>query len=179
MTCILAMSDTHLEGELPENLVRLAEGADIVVHAGDFISLEVYDHLSEISRLEAVCGNSDVPELQKALPKRKVFEVEGVRLGIVHMASHSSDSTGSGLLAREMEVDVLIFGHIHRPYVEQRKKLLICPGSPTFPRMSNPTVSQIVVESGEVKGTILTLGQPVCNYLKFAESLAKKDDDKD
>lgn len=177
MTSILAISDTHLDGGLPEGLAGLAEGADIVVHAGDFISQEVYDRLSELSRLEAVFGNSDVPELRTILPKRKVFEVEGVRIGVVHMASHSSDPTGAGLLAREMEVDVLIFGHIHRPYIEQSEKLLICPGSPTFPRMSNPTAARIVVESGEVKGEILTLGKPVCNYLKFAESLAERNGD--
>lgn len=179
MTRILAISDTHIEGELPDKIKTLAEEADIVVHAGDFISCSVYDSLKEISRLEAVCGNADLPELQELLPMRKVFQAEGVRIGVVHMASFSSDPTGAGMLAREMEVDVLIFGHIHRPYIEQGETLLICPGSPTFPRMSNPSAAQIEIDSGKVMGTVLTLGGPVCNYLKFAESLAKRDEYQD
>jgi putative phosphoesterase len=174
MTRIIALSDTHLEIDMSEKLVGLAREADIILHAGDFVTKEVYDSLTELGRVEAVCGNSDSPAMKMILPERRVFAVEGVRIGLVHRASHNL-GPGVELLAREMEVDVLVFGHLHRPYVESGDKLLICPGSPTMPRMSPPTVAEIEINDGKVSGRILPLGEPTCDYIRYAQSLAKKD----
>jgi putative phosphoesterase len=172
---IIALSDTHLEEGVPKNLEDLVREADLILHAGDFITLEVYQAFAELGELKAVCGNSDCIELKKVLPERTVVEAERVRLGLVHRASYSSELTGAEFLAREMEVDALIFGHIHRPHVEKGDKLLICPGSPTVPRMSPPTVAEIEVQEGEIKGRILPLGKAVCNYIKYAEAFAEKE----
>lgn len=175
MIKILAISDTHLEGDLPTDIAGLARSADIIAHCGDFVTRKVYDNFSDLGRLEAVCGNSDSPDLKRLLPERKTFEAEGVRIGMVHRASHSADPTGAEMLAREMDVDVLIFGHIHRPYVEQGRRVIICPGSPTAPRMSPPTVAEIEIRDGQVSGRIVPIGEPICGYLKFARSLAEDD----
>ena len=172
MTRIIALSDTHMERGLPERLVELAEGADFILHAGDFVSKEVYDSLADLGRVEAVCGNSDSPELKMLLPERKVIDVDGVKIGLVHRASHSS-GPGTELLAREMEVDVLVYGHLHRPIVERGNKLLICPGSPTVPRMSPPTVAEIEIKDGKVIGRIVPVGEPTCDYIRYAQSLEK------
>jgi uncharacterized protein len=174
MIRILAISDTHLE-VLTQDIAALARGADIVAHCGDFVTEEVYDDLSKLGRLEAVCGNSDSPDLKRLLPERRTFEAGGVRIGMVHRASHSSDPTGASMLAREMDVDILIFGHIHRPYIERGKRIIICPGSPVAPRMSPPTVAEIEIEDGQVNGRIVPIGKPICDYLKFAQSLAEDD----
>jgi len=173
MTKIIALSDTHLERGLPDKLVELAKGADIILHAGDFVAKDVYDSLTDLGRVEAVCGNSDSPDLKKLLPERKVIEVDGVRIGLVHRASHSS-GPGTEMLAREMEVDVLVYGHLHRPLVERNDKLLICPGSPTLPRMSPPTVAEIEIKDGKVTGRIVPVGEPTCDYILYGQSLAKK-----
>jgi hypothetical protein len=158
MTKIIVMSDTHLERSLPEKLVELAKGADLILHAGDFVDKEVYDSLADLGRVETVCGNADV---------------DGVRIGLVHMASHSS-GPGTEMLAREMEVDVLVYGHLHRPLLERNNKLLICPGSPTVPRMSPPTVAEIEIKDGKVIGRIMPVGEPTCDYIRYGQSLAKK-----
>jgi putative phosphoesterase len=173
MTKIIALSDTHMERDLPERLVELAERADFILHAGDFVSKDVYDSLAGLGRIEAVCGNSDSRDLKMLLPERKVIEVDGVKIGLVHRASHSS-GPGTELLAREMEVDVLVYGHLHRPLVERGNKLLICPGSPTVPRMSPPTVAEIEINDGKVTGRIVPVGEPTCDYIRYAQSLAKK-----
>ena len=172
MTKIIALSDTHMERGLPEKLVELAEDADIILHAGDFVAKEVYESLTDLGRVEAVCGNSDSPELKNLLPERKVIEVDGVRIGLIHRASHSS-GPGTEMLAREMEVDVLVYGHLHRPLVERNNKLLICPGSPTMPRMSPPTVAEIEIKDGKVTGRIVPVGEPTCDYIRYGQSLAK------
>jgi putative phosphoesterase len=176
MTRIIALSDTHLENELlPPAVAALAKSADIILHAGDFVSLKCHAALAALGpALEAVHGNSDGIELKRLLPQRKVIEVEGVRIGLVHMASHGSDLVGAEMMAREMDVQVLVFGHIHRPLIEKGNLLLICPGSTTLPRMSAPSVAGLVIEDGNVKGNIIPVGSPACNYLKFAGELARK-----
>ncbi len=175
MRRIIALSDTHLElgSEIPKSLVDLAKGADLVLHTGDFVSIQVYETFNGLGSFEAVCGNSDFPEVKALLPERKIVEVEEVRIGLVHRASHSADLTGAEFLAREMEVDALVFGHIHKPLVERGSHILICPGSPIAPRLSAPSVAEIEVEGREIRGRILPLGKPICNYFKYAESLAK------
>jgi putative phosphoesterase len=175
MNHILALSDTHQKEGISTELAKLAAKADIIIHAGDFVTTGVYDSFADIGRLEAVFGNSDSIELKNLLPERKIIEVEGVRIGIVHIASHLPDPTGPELLAREMEVDVLIFGHLHRPFLEKSEKLLVCPGSPTVPRMSLPTVALIEIDRGRVRGNILPLGGPTCDYIRYAHSLAQRE----
>jgi hypothetical protein len=160
---------------LPPAVAALAGSADIILHCGDFVSARCHAALAALGPvLEAVHGNSDCPELKKALPERKVIEVDGVRIGLVHMASHGSDLVGAQMMAREMDVQVLVFGHIHRPLIEKGKLLLICPGSTTLPRMSAPSVAELEIEDGNVRGNIIPVGSPACNYLKFAGELARK-----
>ncbi len=172
---IIALSDTHLnDGVVPLPLQALLKKADIILHAGDFVSASAYAALSQLGRLEAVRGNSDCIELKRLLPERAVLEVEGIRIGLVHMASHGPDLVGAEMMAREMEVEVLVFGHIHRPLIEKGRSLLICPGSTTLPRMSAPSLALLEIEAGEVRGSIIPLGSPSCNYLKFAGSLAEE-----
>jgi len=178
MTRILALSDTHLEQGLPPGVAGLAEEADLIIHAGDFVSLDVYRRLSALGRLEAVCGNSDSPQLKEMLPTRKIVEVAGVRIGLVHRAFQGQDLVGAEMMAREMEVDVLVFGHIHKPVVEKGKRLLICPGSTTLPRLSAPSVAVLEIDGSRVSGNIVPLGRPVCDYFRYAELLAEKSSDR-
>ena len=174
VTRIIALSDTHLEDErLPEAIVALSKKADIIVHCGDFTSARTHAAFEDLGRLEAVHGNSDCQQLKKLLPERRVIEVEGIRIGLVHMASHGSDLVGAEMMAREMNVQVLVFGHIHRPIIERGGHLLVCPGSTTLPRMSAPSVAELLIEEGRVQGNIIPIGSPCCDYLKFAGELGK------
>lgn len=178
MTRIIALSDTHLQDELlPPAVAALAGSAEIILHAGDFVSAKCYNALAELGRLEAVHGNSDSAELKRLLPERKVVTVDGIRIGLVHMASHGSDLVGARMMAREMDVQVLVFGHIHRPIVEKGERLLICPGSATSPRMSAPSVAELEIIDGRVSGNIIPVGSPGCNYLLYARELAKKSEE--
>ena len=69
MTRIIALSDTHLMNgdHLPVAVVTLAREADIILHAGDFVSLQAYSDLKSLGRLVAVRGNSDSPQLKSLL----------------------------------------------------------------------------------------------------------------
>lgn len=173
---LIALSDTHLKtGEIPPQLKALIEEYDIVVHAGDFNTVEAYKAFNASGKLKAVFGNDDAPELKKSLPEKLKFEAEGVKIGVVHEGGLSvNDMTAQGYLAKEMEVDILIFGHLHRPLIEKKEFILICPGSPTKPRMSNPSVVELIIEKGGINGRIINLEGDTCNYIKFRDSLKKR-----
>jgi putative phosphoesterase len=173
---LIALSDTHMKtGEIPPQLQTLLEECDLVVHAGDFSTLEAYQAFNSSGKLKAVSGNDDVPELKKLLPERLKFEVEGIKIGVVHEGGLSvMDTTSQGYLAKEMEVDILIFGHLHRPMIEKKDVMLVCPGSPTKPRMSNPSVVELIIEKGIVNGRIISLEGDTCGYIKFRDSLKKR-----
>lgn len=172
---LIALSDTHMKtGDIPPQLQTLLEECDLVVHAGDFSTKEAYEAFNSTGKLKAVYGNDDVPELKQLLPERLKFEVEGVRIGVIHEGGLSvMDTTSQGYLAKEMEVDILIFGHLHRPLIEKKDVMLVCPGSPTKPRMSNPSVVELVIENGIVNGRIIPLEGDTCGYIKFRDSLQK------
>jgi putative phosphoesterase len=174
---LIALSDTHLKtGEIPSQLQALIEEYDIIVHTGDFSTVDAYEAFNATGKLKAVFGNDDVPELRKLLPERLKFEVEGVKIGLVHEGGLSvTNTTAQGYLAKEMEVDILIFGHLHRPLIEKTDVMLICPGSPTKPRMSEPSAVELIIEKGSINGRILTLEGNTCDYIKFKESLKKRE----
>lgn len=169
---IIALADTHIKSgsiteALPARLIELIEQADIVIHAGDFVTRQAYDELADICRLEAVHGNMDEMSLKKLLPERKVIEICGLKIGIIHEAALSiQDTTGARYMAKEMGVDVLVFGHIHKPVIEKSDLLLICPGSPTAPRLSEPGVIELSIDGGNISGKIITLEGTRCGALE-------------
>jgi putative phosphoesterase len=177
---IIAISDTHInyghiEDNLPKDLLQILKKADLIIHAGDFVIKKAFDELSKINRLEAVHGNMDEWELKKLLPERKIIDIENVRLGIVHEAALSiQDATGAFYMAKEMGADVLVFGHIHKPVIEKSEMLLICPGSPTEPRLSEASAVELDIEGDEISGRIITLEGTKCGAFESAGSFFQK-----
>lgn len=168
---ILLISDTHLD-RISEDLLETLSGYDMILHAGDLVSTEVYTDLKTLGETHAVAGNSDHPDVRRALPERLKLDIEGLHVGIVHRPSHSPDSPGIALMAREMDVDLLVFGHFHKPIFERDgSRMMVCPGSPTRPRLSPPSVAELLVEGGRASIRIVPVGRPMCGYLRFAETL--------
>jgi len=169
---IIAISDTHIKSGsiielLPAGLVKLIKQADIVIHAGDFVTKQAYDELTEICRLEAVHGNMDDIKLMNLLPERKIIKADGVKIGIVYEATLSiNDTSGARYMAKEMDVDVLVFGHIHKPVIEKSDVLLVCPGSPTAPRLSEPGAVELVIREGEISGRVIAFEGKRCSSIE-------------
>jgi putative phosphoesterase len=171
---IITIADTHIRsgsitGALPKGLVEALKHADLVIHAGDFVTKKAFDELSSICNLEAVHGNMDEDSLKRLLPEKKVIKLRNIKIGIIHEAALSiQDTTGAGYMAREMDVDVLIFGHIHRPLIEKDEVLLACPGSPTAPRLSEPSALELVFEDNTISGKVITFEGTRCGALESA-----------
>ncbi|KAA9008522.1 metallophosphoesterase [Paenibacillus spiritus] len=135
------VSDTHISRtgrKLPETLIRSLEGADLILHLGDWVIPEVYDMLAELAPVEGIAGNNDGPMIVSRFGERKILELDGLRFGLVHgHYPYSGQGTpGNALLAfRGESLDCILFGHSHQPLLRRESGLLLFnPGSPTDKR---------------------------------------------
>jgi len=135
-TRLLLLADTHVPKrarDLPAEVWRHVEAADVVVHAGDWVDVGLLDELEARSRrLLAVHGNNDHGELRERLPEVARLEVEGVRLGVVHETGQARGREDR-CAAAYPDLDVLVFGHSHIPWdtTTATGLRLLNPGSPT------------------------------------------------
>ena len=171
---LVVLSDTHIKpgrsllSILPEDLISIIKSSDFVIHAGDFETEECYDELKSLAELIAVHGDTDCDELMDQLPERKVIELEGVKIGIIHKGQLTSEHTdGLRYLAKEMGVDILIFGHFHHPIVENSDVLLISPGSVTVPGIAEPSAIELEINNKSVKGKIIRCTGDTCSFFTY------------
>jgi putative phosphoesterase len=133
---VLILADTHVPRrarDLPEPVWREVEGADVVVHAGDWVDVSLLDALEErSSRLVGVYGNNDHGVLRERLPEVARVEIEGLRLGVVHETG-AAKGREERCAATYPDLDVLVFGHSHIPWdtATATGLRLLNPGSPT------------------------------------------------
>ncbi|QIA26353.1 metallophosphoesterase [Thermaerobacter sp. PB12/4term] len=165
-TRVLVLSDTHIPGRaraLPPAVLEAAAAADLIIHAGDLVSLDVYDELALLAPVVAVHGNVDGPEVYRRLPPRAVVERDGVRVGVTHGHLGRGRSTPERALAafagEEPPPAVVVFGHSHQPLLERRGGvLLLNPGSPTDPRWAPaPSYGWLELEGGEARARLVQL----------------------
>ena len=144
---LLLTSDTHLPvraRDLPELLWDAVDAADVVVHAGDWVSVALLDALeARADRLVGVHGNNDGAALRARLPEVARVELDGVRLAVVHETGPATGRERRCAVAYP-DVDVLVFGHSHIPWDTLATRAdggtlhLLNPGSPTD-RRRQPT----------------------------------------
>ena len=128
---IAVISDTHLthaaEG-FRRHMKAFLSGTDVVLHAGDMTSSTVLDYLSNWD-LRAVSGNMDDADVRAALPDRRIEEIAGRRIGIVH-GWGSPRGLEDAVFHTFSDVDIIVFGHSHVPFQETRGGVILFnPGS--------------------------------------------------
>lgn len=149
---MLLISDTHIPGRarvLPEAVVRAADEADLIVHAGDWVSEGVLDELRRHGEVLGVWGNNDGADLRARLPELARREIEGVRFAVIHETGDAKTRERRMPVAFP-DTDVLVFGHSHIPWDTSGEGLrLLNPGSPTDRRRQpHHTYMTLVVDDG-------------------------------
>ena len=134
------------------------DDADVVVHAGDWVSVELLDALqARATRLVGVYGNNDGPELRARLPEVARVRLAGVRVAVVHETGAAAGRERR-CAAAYPDADVLVFGHSHIPWdtTAPTGLRLLNPGSPTD-RRRQPTHTWMTAEltAGSVRDVTL------------------------
>jgi uncharacterized protein len=162
MARVAVIADTHLPRGtrvLPDECVRLLRAADLILHAGDFVTEAFLEELRALGPpVEGVYGNMDEPALKAALPKERTVEVAGTRIGMVHIAGPRLRREAR-LAARFPDCEAVVYGHTHLPQVERFQHLWILnPGSPTE-RRGAPTHAMLVlkVQRGRLTPELVSL----------------------
>lgn len=147
------VSDTHMPHrgqKLPRALVKGLRGVDLILHAGDWTSASVISMFESLAPVDSVAGNNDGADIVKRFGRRKIIEAGGIRIGLVHGDGAGRSTKDIAFQAfRNQGVDIIIFGHSHIPYMEEREGILLFnPGSPTDKRFQ-PKYSYGLLDIGE------------------------------
>lgn len=169
------ISDTHIPDrapEIPKAVFELFSGVDMILHAGDLTHIQVFEDLNQIAPTKCVQGNMDRAYGIK-VPRREVITVGKIKIGLDHGEVYPrGDTQQLKYIAMEMDVDVLISGHTHWAFIEELEDvILLNPGSPTVPRLSDPSVMLITVENGKLDAEIKKIGYPVCKALNYKKGM--------
>jgi uncharacterized protein len=153
------LSDTH--GLLRAQVFDVFEGVEHVLHAGDVGDPDILTELAAIAPVTAVWGNVDGMGLRAHVPEIARLELGGVRIVILH-GMQLGAPTPQKAAAAHPDAGLVIFGHSHRPIIQQvGLTLAVNPGSAGPRRFKDPvTVAIAEVEDGTVQARLIDLIPP-------------------
>lgn len=143
---ILVVSDTHRHNENYFKVIEQLGKLDLVIHCGDAEGSEYA--ISEGAGCETliVMGNNDffskLPrEIETTIGKYKVWITHGHN----YYVSMNSEIIKEEAIRRG--VDIVFYGHSHRPVVEIGKGVIaVNPGSLSYPRQEGKRPSYVVMD---------------------------------
>ncbi len=144
---ILIVSDTHRKNDNYLKVVKLQEPLDMVIHCGDAEGSEYLLSEAVDCPMHIVLGNND---FFSELPRELEFNIEKYKVWVTHGHSYYV-SMGNERIKQEAKikgVDIVIYGHTHRPVVDysDREVIAVNPGSLSYPRQDGHKPSYIIME---------------------------------
>lgn len=150
------ISDTH--GLLRAQVFDVFEGVEHILHAGDVGDPDILTELAAIAPVTAVWGNVDGMDLRARVPEIARLELGGVRIVILH-GMQLGAPTPQKAAAAHPDAGLVVFGHSHRPIIQQvGPTLAVNPGSAGPRRFRDPvTVAIAEVGNGTVQPRLIDL----------------------
>lgn len=153
------VSDTH-SLLIPPEVINALNKTDMIIHAGDFCTPKDVEIFRRLKDFKGVYGNMDGADVRKLLPRRDIFEVDGITIGIFH-----GEGPKEGILDavrnafNDRKPDVIVFGHSHQPFNKLiGDTLYFNPGSPNdMVRAPYRSYGILEIESGTATGKIVKL----------------------
>jgi putative phosphoesterase len=150
------ISDTHLL-EPSEELERIVQDhfsdAEMILHAGDFVHKSIVDFFQRWNVI-AVCGNMDAGEVRAVLPEKRIIDVSGFQVGLIH-GWGAPIGLEKRIRSEFPPLDCLVYGHTHYPANHRKGGILFFnPGSPTRSFTGRHTIG-ILSLGEEISGEIV------------------------
>jgi uncharacterized protein len=163
MIKIGVLADTHIPDRadsIPKEVLDGFKGVDMIIHAGDLVSLSVLDQLRTVCKnVLAVCGNMDHDEVKRRLPDKEVIKVGNFKIGVTHGSGHPNKLLD--VLAnvfKNDDVAMVIFGHSHEGFNEKKGAILYFnPGSATDKIFSLYNSYGIIEVDDKIKAKIIKI----------------------
>ena len=161
------ISDTHIPDvakAIPQQVIEVFHGMDLILHAGDIYDVSVLDELQGIAPVLAARGDDDYVIRDERVQATQNLTVEGLTIYVVP----SSQYQARGLIEHpggynlEKAPDIVVSGHTHRDIVQTMgEALLVNPGSATFPyyQLRLGTVALVDINAGKAEAHIVQLGK--------------------
>lgn len=142
---IAVISDTHVPHKFERISYRMKEGligADLILHCGDIVTPDVLAEIADFAPVHAVAGNHDIEFFGDMLPRKRVVEAAGYRIGMIHgdelAGEHMKKSQQYDLIYEIViapflsgdPVDCIVFGHSHHPLIESFSAVFKPPHQP-------------------------------------------------
>ena len=139
------ISDTH--GLLRPEVHDVFKEVDRILHAGDVGDASILDELELIAPVKAVFGNTDSGLLRSHLPEILTEKIDDFRFVVLH-GDQLGSPTPEALKAEYPDVDVIIYGHTHKPLIQNFDDFSVTlnPGS-AGPRRFDLPVSVAIMET--------------------------------
>lgn len=143
---ILVVSDTHGNHKNLDRVLDKEKDFDLFIHLGDLEGGEDYIEAVVSCPIEMVMGNNDffsdlVEDKEIQIGHYKVYITHGYR----HHVAFGLDHLRQQAMTRE--ADIVLFGHTHRPYIEETSRYTLAnPGSLTSPRQEGKKPSYLLME---------------------------------
>jgi hypothetical protein len=156
------ISDTHIPTRaknIPEKVFEIFRNVDLILHAGDWVSIKVLGELEKIAKVIGVRGNMDWDEIR--LPKINYVKVFKWKIGLTHDAGIFGTEKMKRI-ANENNFDVLVFGHTHNQFLmkDENGRIYVNPGSvtnPLPPFVVKPSVALLKVSRDKINVTFISL----------------------
>jgi putative phosphoesterase len=145
------ISDTH--GLLRPEAHAFLHGCDHIIHGGDIGDPIILRELSAIAPVTAVRGNNDHGAWAEALPEAELIQIGDRFVYVIHdLAQLDIEPQAAG-------VSVVVFGHSHRPVIEDRNGITyVNPGSAGPRRFKLPvSVAEVLLDGNSIEPRISLL----------------------
>lgn len=146
---VLVVSDTHKKHRALKEIIKCAGAIDLMIHLGDSEGYEDYIAGMVGCPLEIVAGNND---FFSDLEREKELQIGKYHVLITH-GHYYYVSMGVEDIRKEAEgrgMDVVMFGHTHRPLLKSAKGVVaLNPGSASYPRQEGHKPSYALMEIDE------------------------------
>lgn len=156
------ISDTHISSfaDLPEKILQDLSDANLILHAGDLVSLDVLRGLKGTGiKIYAVWGNMDPLEIKHLLPEKEIIQIDQFRIGLTHGIGAPPNLKK---VVREKfkneKIDCIVYGHSHSPNNEIDQGILYFnPGSPTDKFFAPYNSYGILLIDKDISGKIIKI----------------------
>jgi hypothetical protein len=133
MKKIIIFSDSHIPSRADSQILHKINFSkyDYIITAGDIVDDNTYFELiNQEGGFFGVHGNMDDYFIKKKLPQKRIIDIEGIKIGLIH--GHQTGMADPKKLIKmfDKKIDIMIFGHSHKKYDKKINEVrFINPGA--------------------------------------------------